>query len=85
METANPSFRVLEVDEETMLPLKVHTYVLNITAEDPKWFKHHEMTEYYEIKDLSPKSIEDLANTVANIESLALKYLRTFNLEAGKL
>ena len=26
----NPSFRMFEVDEETMLPVKVHTYVLDL-------------------------------------------------------
>jgi sphingomyelin phosphodiesterase len=31
----NPSFRVYEVDEETMVPVKVHTYIFNLTDPNP--------------------------------------------------
>lgn len=38
----NPNFRVFEVDEETMLPVKVHTYFFNLSEEVPtwKWYIH---------------------------------------------
>jgi hypothetical protein len=45
---------VFEVDEETLIPLKVHTYIFNISEPNPQWKWHHEMTEYYGMKDLSP-------------------------------
>ena len=51
----NPSFRTLEVDEETMLPIKVHTYYFNISDEvNREWKYGHELTTHYDMKDLSP-------------------------------
>jgi hypothetical protein len=51
-----------EVDAETMLPVKAHTYILNIRNEtNPTWKWHHEMTDYYNMTDLSPDSHTDLA------------------------
>ena len=50
----NPSFRVIEVDEETMLPVKVHTHVFDIVSAEKKWKWDHELTEYYNMDDLSP-------------------------------
>ena len=43
----NPSFRVFEVDAETMLPVKIHTYVIHLRDKIPQWKYDHEMTEYY--------------------------------------
>jgi len=54
----NPSFRMYEVDEETMLPVKVHTYVFDLHDPNPEWKWHHEYTEYYNMPDLSPSSFD---------------------------
>ena len=70
----NPSFRLYEVDAETMLPVKIHTYVLDVTQEDPKWNHDHELTEYYTMKDLSPSSFVELSQRLLQDEQLALKY-----------
>jgi hypothetical protein len=56
-----PSFRQFVVDAETMLPLRVETYTLEITAEEPEFTLDHELTEYYGMNDLSPKSFNELA------------------------
>ena len=55
----NPNFRVIEIDAETMLPVKMETHYFNIADQlvDPKWQLHHEFTELYDLDDLSPKSI----------------------------
>jgi len=50
----NPSFRVFEIDSETMLPVKAHTYVFDIARPEDGWKYDHEMTELYGMKDLSP-------------------------------
>lgn len=50
----NPSFRVFDIDEETMLPVRVHTYVFNLKEDNPEWKWHHEYTSYYNMTDLSP-------------------------------
>lgn len=73
----NPSFRVFEVDEETMLPVKVHTYVYNISEEVPTWKWDHELTEYYNMKDLSPASFDDLSDRILADEQLAIKFHNT--------
>lgn len=52
--SVNPSFRVFEIDVETMLPVRIHTYYLNLKDPHPQWVKSHELTEFYGLKDLSP-------------------------------
>lgn len=71
----NPSFRVFEVDKETMLPLKVHTYVLYINETEPQWQHSHEISQIYGMKDLSPKSYEELSDRILEDKELAMKYL----------
>jgi len=58
----NPSFRVFEVDAETMLPVKVHTYAFDIRADKPEWKWDHEYTSLYEMTDLSPSSFSKLSD-----------------------
>ena len=68
---------MFEIDVETMLPVKVHTYVLDLTAAEPKWEWHHELTEYYGMEDLSPSSFDKLSDTFLTDAELALKYHNT--------
>lgn len=65
---ANPTFRMFEVDAETMLPVKVHTYVIRIQDENPKWVYDHELTQVYGMEDLSPKSFKALAERTLSDE-----------------
>ena len=77
----NPSFRMFEVDAQTMLPVKVHTYVLNMERQNaeelPYWAWDHEMTQYYGMRDLSPASFMELSDRMLEKEELALRFLRT--------
>jgi hypothetical protein len=77
----NPSFKVFEVDAKTLLPVKSHTYHVDITntpaTETVAWKYSHEVTELYGMKDLSPSSFVDLANRIKDDESLALLYQLT--------
>ena len=59
---AYPSFRRFILDEETMLPLKIETYSLAIDLENPEFVLDHEMTQLYDMPDLSPKSFDDLSS-----------------------
>lgn len=74
----NPSFLVIEVDEETMLPINTQTYYFNITHanlyNEPLWLPLHDLTSYYQLEDLSPDSINDFAHRVLNNETLANLY-----------
>lgn len=55
---AYPSFRRFIVDEATMLPVKIETYIMDIEKEDPEFVLNHELTELYGMKDLSPHSFD---------------------------
>lgn len=67
-----------------MLPVKVHTYVYNLQDEVPAWKWDHELTEYYNMKDLSPSSFDDLSNRILVDEELAIKYMITTDSKGGK-
>lgn len=74
----NPSFLVIEIDEETMLPINSQTYYFNISHaniyNEPLWLPLHDLTTYYSMEDLSPDSINDFAHRVLNNQTLANLY-----------
>ena len=55
---ALPSFRRFILDEETLLPLKIETYSMDIANEHYEFELDHELTELYDMPDLSPKSFD---------------------------
>ena len=77
----NPSFKVFEVDAKTLLPIKAHTYHLDISGTPDQnslgWKYSHEVTQRYNMTDLSPSSFVDLANRIKDNEELALLYQNT--------
>jgi len=56
-----PSFRRFILDEQTMLPLAIETYRLDVLAEDPDFVLDHELSSYYGMTDLSPASFDVLS------------------------
>jgi sphingomyelin phosphodiesterase len=76
----NPSFRMMDVDKETMLPIRMHTYFLNMTRANfegkPTWEHRYEFTEEYEMEDLSPSSIYEYTDKIQHNPDLAVKYLK---------
>ena len=73
---AYPSFRRFILDEETMLPVKIETYSMDINVEDPVFELDHEMTSLYGMPDLSPTSFDQLSKDLANDEDLAYVFER---------
>lgn len=78
----NPSFKMFEVDVATMLPIKSHTYILDVEGHRFNqsalaWRWDHEVTALYNMKDLSPTSFVRLAERVRDKESVALLYQST--------
>lgn len=63
-----------------MLPVKIDKYYFNISRanerNEPLWHFMYEFTEEYGLKDLSPSSIQSLAERIKDDEELALKYLK---------
>eukprot|EP00347_Sterkiella_histriomuscorum_P016216 403354044 len=82
-ENINPSFRVFELDVETMLPLRIQTHFMDISKDEPKWELRHQLPEFYQMEDLSPNSFEKLSNRMQNEEELAVKYSQTMSLGAA--
>jgi hypothetical protein len=66
---------MFEVDVETMLPVKVLTYSLDLQGASPAWKYDHEMTSLYEMTDLSPKAFADLSERFFRNETLAVSYI----------
>ena len=62
-----------------MLPVKIETWAIDITQDDPVFEFHHELTEYYGMADLSPASFDLLSERFLADETLAVKYLQTMN------
>eukprot|EP00345_Euplotes_harpa_P011349 CAMPEP_0168351852 /NCGR_PEP_ID=MMETSP0213-20121227/22163_1 /TAXON_ID=151035 /ORGANISM="Euplotes harpa, Strain FSP1.4" /LENGTH=514 /DNA_ID=CAMNT_0008362873 /DNA_START=374 /DNA_END=1918 /DNA_ORIENTATION=+ len=76
----NPSFRMMDFDKETMLPLRMHTYFLNITKANSEgaiqWEHAYEFTEAYGLDDLSPSALSSLPDKFFENPQLAVKYLK---------
>ena len=64
LKPAFPSFRRFILDEETMLPVKIETWILDINKKNPEFFLHHEMGDLYSMEDLSPQSYDKLTNSL---------------------
>lgn len=62
-----------------MLPIKIETYAIDITQDNPDFELHHELSEYYNMEDLSPASFDLLSEKFRTDEALAVKYLQTMN------
>lgn len=57
-ERINPGFSVVEFDYDTLLPLNIETYYLDILEanknDKPEWKLLHDYLNYYELSDMSP-------------------------------
>ena len=62
-----PAFSLIQWDAEYMVPVNVETYTFNVTHAnlhrdaEPNWHLMHDMIKEYDIPDLSPQSMADLA------------------------
>ena len=62
---SNPMFSVVDLDEETMLPLNIHIHSFDLAkanAEgEPTWEHLLDYKEEYGLDDLSPASMKELS------------------------
>ena len=83
----NPSFRIMEVDKQTMLPVKMHTHFLNISRANEEgkatWEHRYEFTDIYEIEDLSPSSLVKLVESFFDNEQLAVTFVKNRKGQGG--
>ena len=56
----NPSFNVIYVDPDTMLPVDYESHAFDLEHankyDEPKWAKYYDVKELYNMTDLSPHS-----------------------------
>ena len=74
----NPSFLVLEIDEEFMIPVSFKTYYLNITKANTEnqatWELLIDYKDHYQMEDMSPQSFYQLAETIRVNETVAIEF-----------
>lgn len=75
----NPSVHVIEFDEEYMIPLNIHTYIMDLEESniknEPIWKYSHDYLTEYRLPSFSPESIlTHLAKPILDNPSLALQY-----------
>jgi hypothetical protein len=64
---------VIYLDEETMLPINIETYYLdlelaNANNDATQWQVLHDYLSYYRLKDMSPSSMLDLSEKIFKYE-----------------
>ena len=86
----NPNLQVFVVHKKTGLVLNSIAYSVNLAEanaapdQDPAWGRKYDYLSEYGMKDLSPGSLDDLANRMKEDEELALKYKANALLDYGK-
>ena len=72
--TKNPSFMTLDLDAETLLPINKHSHYFNLTQANeegtPTW-QNHDYLQTFNLTDLSPSSMMNLALRVKNDKDFA--------------
>ena len=65
----HPSFNVIYLDPDTMLPVDYESYYMDLTkanalpdTEKPVWELKYNYRDYFNLEDLSPQSFYDHAN-----------------------
>jgi hypothetical protein len=75
----NPQFAVMELDAEFLVPLTMQIYSLNVTNanenNNPKWYLLLDYIKDYQIPDLSPDSLYNLAKKVRTDKTVANQVL----------
>lgn len=73
-----PSFNVMYVDPDTMLPIDFETHIFDLDHanqyDEPKWELKYDYRQHYDLPDLSPKSFFALSKNIYYNESVAIKY-----------
>lgn len=76
----NPAFTIVDWDEEFMVPVNLHTFIMNLTVANanpdkmPEFYELHDWLSEYNLKDLSPGSIKDFSERLYNDGELASLY-----------
>ena len=86
----NPNLQVLIVHKKTGLVLNTIAYAANLAEanaapdQDPAWGRKFDYLSEYNLKDLSPGSLDDLADRMKEDEELAVLYEANTDKSYGK-
>lgn len=76
----NPSLRLVEYDQTSGTILDIHQYWMNLTqsnlVETDNWQLEYKATEYYNIPDVSTKSLAELIHTMAEDDDVFSRYYK---------
>lgn len=76
--TMNPTFKVLDLDKELMVPTNMYSYYADLDKANesgqPTWEVLHDYIDEYEMPDLSPTSFRDLALRIFGDMEMAKKF-----------
>lgn len=68
VEKKEPSFSVMHLDPDTMLPVEIQTFAFDLlhanANDDPKWRLKYNISETYNMPDLSPQSFFDVSKQI---------------------
>lgn len=71
-----PSFNMIYLDPETMLPVNYDSYYFDLEHankyDEPKWGLKYNWLEEYELPDMSPKSFYDHSRKIFYNETVAV-------------
>ena len=75
----NPTFQVLDIDAETMLPSNIYSYWTDVEELDEDgnliWALLHDYKETYSMQDLRPSNFKDLAVRILLDPDLAYEFM----------
>jgi len=76
----NPSFTLIEFDEEYMVPLNAHVYYMNLSEANadlsvaPVWKEQYDLISEYNLTDLSPSTMREFALNMQRDPKLASRF-----------
>lgn len=80
----NPSFNVIYLEPENLLPVEYETYAFDLVKANkrgnkPEWKLFWKYSETYDLEDLSPNSFLDFAVKIPNNKTAANLFMKHFN------
>lgn len=73
-----PSFDIVYVDPESMLPIDVETHTFDLVHankyDEPKWDVKYDWRKYYNISDFSPNNLQKISNDIYYDKKVCMKY-----------
>ena len=77
---SNPSFKIITLDQEFMIPVEMETKYINLTKANmhpdikPRFVSLYKTTEEYKIDDLRPSNIDKFSKSLLVDEEIALNF-----------